>query len=235
MTAPQSISSPLVLTQPFCAAALLALLVLTALSSSAQTNPSPSSSLSPAVNPAPAKAASTSAKNAKSGWSALTASQQLALQPLAANWDAMNVGQQRKWLEISRNYPLLSTPDQTKMHSRMSEWVGLSARERAEARLNFAATSELSKELTPMEKKAKWEAYQSLSPEEKKKLAEKATRHPAGAATASRPVAAQKLATLPPPSGTPTRPAKPASAPLAEGAHPGPTEASTGSAVSADH
>lgn len=83
------------------------------------------------------------------------------------------------------------------MHGRMSEWVALSPQQRAEARLNFAKTRELSKQLTPEEKKAKWQAYQALSPEEKQKLAAKASSKPAGAATAVKPVARQKLAVIP--------------------------------------
>lgn len=84
------------------------------------------------------------------------------------------------------------------MHSRMNEWVALSPQQRAEARLNFAKTKELSKQLTPEEKKAKWQTYQALSPEEKQKLAAKAAARPAGAATAVKPVAPQKLAAVPP-------------------------------------
>ena len=87
------------------------------------------------------------------------------------------------------------------MHSRMNEWVALSPQQRAEARLNFAKTKELSKQLTPEEKKAKWQTYQALSPEEKQKLAARATSRPAGAATAVKPVAPQKLAAVPPGAG----------------------------------
>ena len=148
------------------------------------------------AKPAPAKPQQTAP--AKSGWSLLTADQQRALQPLAQSWGSLSDGQQRTWLEISRNYPSLSSADKAKMHSRMSAWVALSPRERAEARLNFAATNELSKELSPQEKQAKWETYQSLSPEEKRKLAEAGVRPPVGAALPSRPVAQKKLATLPP-------------------------------------
>ena len=83
------------------------------------------------------------------------------------------------------------------MHSRMNEWVALSPAQRTEARLNFAKTKELSKQLTPEEKKAKWEIYQALSPAEKQKLAAKATARPIGAAPAIKPVAPQKLATVP--------------------------------------
>ena len=47
------------------------------------------------------------------------------------------------------------------MHSRMNEWVAMSPQDRAAARLNFAKTKELSKQLTADEKKAKWETYQA--------------------------------------------------------------------------
>jgi hypothetical protein len=77
----------------------------------------------------------------------------------------------------------------------MTEWVALSAKQRVEARLNFAETNKLS----PTEKTATWQAYQALSPEEKQRLAAKAVPKPAGAAAAVKPVAPQKLAVLPVP------------------------------------
>ena len=125
--------------------------------------------------------------------------QQSALKPLAASWDAnISEAQKRKWLEVSKGYPSLTADGQAKLHSRMNEWVSLSAAERAEARLNFAKTNELSRQLTPDEKRAKWQTYQALSPDEKAKLAAKATPKPAGAATAITPVSPQKLASVPP-------------------------------------
>jgi hypothetical protein len=167
-----------------------------ALPAGAQPGGTPPTKSSPPVPLALAKPQQ--AAPAKSGWPLLTVDQQRALQPLAQSWGSLSDGQRRKWIEISRNYPSLSSADKAKMHSRMSAWVALSPRERAEARLNFAATSELSKELSPQEKQAKWETYQSLSPEEKRKLAEAGVRPPVGAALPSRPVAQKKLATLPP-------------------------------------
>jgi hypothetical protein len=162
-------------------------------SSPAGRAPTPTTPTSTKTDPANPKKTGES----KSGWSKLTSQQQKALQPLASSWDGLSAGQQRKWLEVSRNYPSLSAVDKANMHSRMAEWGALSNRERAEARLNFATTNELSHELTAAEKKAKWDAYQSLSAEEKKKLADTASRPPTGAATAIRPVAQKKLATLP--------------------------------------
>lgn len=130
-------------------------------------------------------------------WAALTPLQRQALSPLSTTWDSLSTGQQRKWLEVSRNYPALTVVDQVKMHGRMTEWVALSARERSAARLNFAATTEIAKELSPQEKKAKWDAYQALSLDERKKLADRGNRPPVGAAPATRPVATQKLAIVP--------------------------------------
>ncbi|MEO6321890.1 MAG: DUF3106 domain-containing protein [Polaromonas sp.] len=140
-----------------------------------------------------------SGKPAASGpaWSDLTALQQKALAPLASSWNtSMSEAQKRKWLEISRNYSALSPEGQATLNSRMNDWVSLSPQQRAQARLNFGKTKELSRQLTPEEKKAQWDAYQALSPEEKQKLAAKSPK-PMGAATAIQPVAPQKLATMP--------------------------------------
>ena len=134
----------------------------------------------------------------KPSWAELTPVQQQALKPLAVSWAEISEAQKRKWLELSKNYPALLPADQATLHSRMNEWVALSPRQRAEARLNFAKTKELSTQLTPDEKKAKWQTYQALSPEEKQQLASKATPRPAGAAVAVKPVAPQKLATVVP-------------------------------------
>lgn len=151
----------------------------------------------------PASAASTAKLAAKPvaskpSWAELTPMQQQALKPLAVSWNTISEAQKRKWLEISKNYPTLLPIDQTTLHSRMNEWVALSPQQRAEARLNFAKTKELSTQLTPEEKKAKWQTYQALSPEEKQKLASKATPRPIGAALAVKPVAPQKLTAVVP-------------------------------------
>jgi hypothetical protein len=182
--------------------------------------------------PAAAKsAASAPAKVivSKPSWAELTPMQQHTLKPLASSWNTtISEPQKRKWLEISKNYPSLSPEEQAIMHSRMNEWVTLSPQQRAQARLNFARTKELSKQLTPEEKKAKWETYQALSPEEKQKLAAKANPKPAGAATAVKPVAPQKLAPVPPhpvkaaskaaPKITPSQPAASAALPASSAA-----------------
>lgn len=136
--------------------------------------------------------------SSRPSWAELTPMQQTTLQPLASSWSTLSEAQKRKWLEISKNYPTLSPEGQATMHGRMNEWVALSPAQRAEARLNFAKTKELSKQLTPEEKKAKWQTYQALSAEEKQKLAAKSTSRPVGAAPAVKPVPQQKLAAVAP-------------------------------------
>ena len=154
----------------------------------------------PAVAASAAVPAKSAVKPATSGpsWAELAPLQQQALKPLAVSWNTISEAQKRKWLEVSKNYPTLSSADQTTLHSRMNEWVALSPQQRAEARLNFAKTKELSTQLTPEEKRAKWQTYQALSPEEKQQLASKAAPRPAGAALAVKPVAPQKLAEVAP-------------------------------------
>jgi hypothetical protein len=172
--------------------ALVSLLAAFALPALAQS----SNTAAPAAKTIPNKQAT--ATPSKQDWALLTPAQQQALQPLSKSWATLSNGQKRKWLEISLNYPSLSPDDKAKMHSRMSEWAALSPRARAEARLNFASTNELSKQLSPQEKQAKWQAYQSLSNEEKRKLAESGVRPPVGAALPARPVPEKKLATIAP-------------------------------------
>ena len=149
-----------------------------------------------------AKAAVTLAT--KPAWQDLTVQQQTALRPLAANWATLPEASKRKWLAVSKNYNSLAVPEQVKMHSRMTEWVALSQRQRSEARLQYART----KQLSPQEKAATWQAYQALSLEEKQKLAAKASTKPTGAATAIKPAPPQKLAVVPVTRKTPARSAK---------------------------
>lgn len=132
--------------------------------------------------------------NARPLWKELSPSQQQALSPLAAHWDSLSGGHKRKWLALSRNHGKLSPAEQAKLHSRMSEWAGLSQQERAQARFNF----DEAKQIPSDERKAKWEAYQALSENERRALAERATTtHAPGATATARPVPAQKLAPIP--------------------------------------
>jgi len=126
-------------------------------------------------------------------WMDLTESQQQALAPLAQLWPTMNEPHKRKWLAISQNFAQLSAEEQSTVQSRMREWAALSAQQRTAARFNYADAQQLLQE----DKKAKWEAYQALSPEAKQKLAAQQNKPVVGAAPAVKPVASAKLTTPP--------------------------------------
>ena len=127
-------------------------------------------------------------------WSDLSESQQQALSPLAQLWPTMTEPHKRKWLAVSQNFAQLSADEQSTVQSRMREWAALSPQQRAAARLNYADA----KQLLQDDKKAKWEAYQALSPEAKQKLAAQQPIQPVlGAAPATKPVSPAKLATPP--------------------------------------
>jgi len=146
------------------------------------------SSASPQATPAKPVAAS------KPLWRDLTSRQQKALQPLAPYWDELTEPHKRKWLAMSRDYAKMSPEEQEVLHSRMTDWAGLTNQERAQARANFANV----KQVPVDERKAKWEAYQALSDEEKSKLAERAKSAKApGAAPTIRLVPQQKLVPIP--------------------------------------
>lgn len=127
-------------------------------------------------------------------WSDLSESQQQALSPLAQLWPTMTEPHKRKWLAVSQNFAQLTADEQSTVQSRMREWAALSPQQRAAARLNYADA----KQLLQDDKKAKWEAYQALSPEAKQKLAAQQPIQPVlGAAPATKPVSPAKLATPP--------------------------------------
>lgn len=126
-------------------------------------------------------------------WMDLTESQQQALAPLSQLWPTMTEPHKRKWLAISQNFAQLSADEQTTVQGRMREWAALSPQQRTAARLNYADA----KQLLQDDKKAKWEAYQALSPEAKQKLAAQQGQPVLGAAPAIKPVSPAKLATPP--------------------------------------
>ena len=126
-------------------------------------------------------------------WMDLADSQQQALAPLAQLWPTMTEPHKRKWLAVSQNFGQLTAEEQATVQSRMREWAALSPQQRTAARLNYADAKQLLQE----DKKAKWEAYQALSPEAKQKLAAQQNQPIQGAAPAIKPVSAAKLTASP--------------------------------------
>lgn len=164
----------------------------------------PTAAQTPSVNPtalpavqAPSGKPAVAPATGGPGWTELSPVERDILKPLAPSWNALTPRHKSKWRQMAKSYRSLTIEEQGKMQGRMQDWVALTPQQRTQARLNFATTNELSKELTPEEKKAKWQAYQALSEEEKRELAAKAPAKPVGAAATAKPVAPQKLATVP--------------------------------------
>lgn len=144
--------------------------------------------------PPPARVTTAAKVEATPTWRELTPPQQRALAPLAGSWSTLTEAHKRKWLALSANYPNMPPPEQARLHSRMGEWAALSPQQRTQARLNFAE----SKAVPADDKRAKWEAYQALPPEEKRKLAAGArAAKPPAPPTAAAVQPEQKLAKPP--------------------------------------
>ena len=126
----------------------------------AQTQSTPS--------PAHGKATAIPEKKPDGTWESLKPSQQQILAPLESDWDYMLPDSRKKWTQVANIYPKMSTQDQERLQSRMTAWSNLSQKERRIARENYLASLKF-----PAEKKAEaWYAYQKLSDEQKKKLAD---------------------------------------------------------------
>jgi len=121
---------------------------------------------------APGKAPAIPEKKPDGTWEGLKPAQQQILAPLESDWDYMLPDSRKKWIQVANIYPKMSPQDQQRLQSRMSSWSNLSQKERRLARENYLSSLKF-----PPEKKAEaWTAYQKLSDEQKKKLAETQTK-----------------------------------------------------------
>lgn len=162
----------------------------------AQDNSTPApQEASSQVTSAPAASASAKKPESSPSWQSLSANQKTALAPLQKLWPEISEAQKRKWLALSVNFSDRSAEEQAKMQARMKDWAKLTPQQRALARLNFAEVQQV----TVDERKSKWEAYQSLSRDERHELTKGHPPAPNSAAIATRPVPSQKLAVLPVP------------------------------------
>lgn len=105
-------------------------------------------------------------------WAELSGPQKAALAPLSAEWDKMDAARKQKWLEIGNRFAAMGPDEQGRVHERMREWLTLTPEQRRQARENFVQ----SKKLDKSQKSAKWDAYQQLPEEEKRKLAAEAAK-----------------------------------------------------------
>ena len=157
----------------------------------------PSVSTKEPIRPAQVRTAAPPRAESQPTWAALSPEQQKSLAPLSASWRTLGEAHKRKWLALSQNFHSMPPPEQARLHSRMTEWAALSPQQRTTARLNFAEAQTVA----PTDKRAKWEAYQALPPEEKQRLAAGAAAAkpaPPPTAVAVQPVPKEKLAKIPP-------------------------------------
>lgn len=103
-------------------------------------------------------------------WNSLTAAQRQALRPLQDDWSEIDADRKQKWLEVVARFPSMSDDERQRVQVRMTEWARLSPLERGRARLNFQQAKQVPSE----DRQARWESYQSLSPDRKKELAARA-------------------------------------------------------------
>lgn len=89
-----------------------------------------------------------------------------ALAPLAGVWSSLDGEQQRKWIELGARSSSMSAGEQRLLHERMREWAAMSPQDRQRARVQFQQASQLS----PQERLERWQAYQSLPPEQRLRI-----------------------------------------------------------------
>ncbi|HEY4071717.1 MAG TPA: DUF3106 domain-containing protein [Herbaspirillum sp.] len=162
-------------------------------------------------------------------WQALTTAQQLALVPLAGEWDTMDRLRKEKWIAIGNRYARMSPAEQARIQTRMRDWVKLTPEERRSVRQNYAST----KKLDADQKSVQWQQYLQLSDEQKEQLAKQKlppvpptavsrarTRSKAllPIAPAKAPVATLGTVTSPAVLPAPTAPAAPSASPAAPSA-----------------
>lgn len=158
-----------------CTAGAATLAALAALATSSSLHAQPVAA-SPAANaPATKPVAKPVIKTAdKPVWSQLSPAQQVALEPLHGEWDAMEGVRKQKWLELANHFATMKPEEQQRVHEKMRAWVKLTPDQRKLARQNYAQA----KTISPVEKSATWESYKQLPVEQKQKLAEQAVHKP---------------------------------------------------------
>lgn len=116
-------------------------------------------------------------------WRDLKPAQQGLLKPLEPDWSRIDAPHKQKWLQVADGFPKLSAAEQGRVQARMADWAKLTPQERGRARMNFQEATQV----PPLDRQARWDAYQALSPEERRQLAARAAPStPASSADAAR-------------------------------------------------
>ncbi|WP_018608320.1 DUF3106 domain-containing protein [Uliginosibacterium gangwonense] len=147
---------------------------------------------------------------AQPAWNQLTANQRAVLAPLAPEWNGFSDDGKLKWLGIADRYKSMTPVEQTRLQERMKEWVALSPAEREKARSQY-----LRLRTAPADQRRaleqRWQEYDALSGDEKKRLKE--TRpsppQPASSQPATAPRQAPPKSVLMAPPNSKPEPIKP--------------------------
>ncbi|MBH1964395.1 MAG: DUF3106 domain-containing protein [Comamonadaceae bacterium] len=142
----------------------------------------------PPAKPAPLAAPATPLLGSIN-WNTLNSEQKTALSPLASQWPKLSGDHQRKWIALAHNFNRMSPTERNMLQERMNDWAKLTPAQRTQARLNFGEARKLPVD----EKRAKWEEYQTLSAEERERLAADRPKPPRSTAPALRPVPPEKI------------------------------------------
>ena len=105
-----------------------------------------------------------------SNWSDLSTVQKEVLSSLEEDWPNLTVEQRVKWIQLANRFDNLTEAEKDRLRARMADWSKLPSNEKRIARANFLKAQSVSND----QKLEAWEAYQQLSAEEKKELAEHA-------------------------------------------------------------
>jgi len=111
------------------------------------------------------------------GWHQLSPAQRAALAPLERDWASIDADRKQKWLDIAERFPRMSPDERSRIQTRMADWARMTPAERGQARLRFQEARNLSAE----ERQQRWNAYQSLPPEKRRELAQRAAPPPKAA------------------------------------------------------
>jgi hypothetical protein len=113
-------------------------------------------------------------------WETLSPAQKQVLAPLQRDWSSLDPKRKEKWLEVAARYPTMSEDRRSRLQERMAAWARMTPSERASARLQYQEI----RQLPPEERQARWRAYQALSEDERRALAQRARPPARGAAGA---------------------------------------------------
>jgi len=142
-------------------------------------------------------------------WSSLSAAQRSALAPLEREWSSIDSIRRQKWLEVAARFPVMGSDERQRMQARMAEWARMTPQERGAARLHFQEA----RQIDPADRQARWEQYQSLSPEQRQALVDRSQAASSAKTPASRkptpPMAKSNLVTGVQGAETPQRPVAP--------------------------